>query len=129
MPKPSPNFGFKIHGEIHNDWVKGCRPDEWCFVSAEGFAHPGGDGNHLLMIFDTVSGPRRILFNGYMCEVFESHPVDRPVQTHEALKHGGGHHDGLKLQCDMQSTKNHLPFEGGRYKLEYRKEDEHEDGD
>ena len=32
IPPLSHNFGIKIQGELHNDWIKKCVKDEWFFV-------------------------------------------------------------------------------------------------
>ena len=46
-----------------------------CFVTADSPA-TGGDGNHILLIFDTMGGPRKVLIRDLECEVFEGRPSE-----------------------------------------------------
>ena len=72
IPPPSDNFGIKIHGAVYNDWLKDCRADEWCFVSAVGPSMPGHGANYILLIFDTMGGPREVHVKELKCEAFAS---------------------------------------------------------
>ena len=42
-------------------------------MTADGKA-TGGDGNHILLIFDTMGGPRKVLVRDFVCEVFDGKP-------------------------------------------------------
>ena len=55
VPAASKNFGIKVYGQIHNKWVATCKPDVWCEVTETHRAPETGDGNHVLLIFDTVA--------------------------------------------------------------------------
>ena len=74
IPPPSDNFGIKIHGAVYNDWLKDCRADEWCFVSAGGRSMPGRDANHILLIFDTMGGPREVHVKELKGEIYLENP-------------------------------------------------------
>jgi hypothetical protein len=73
VPPASNNFGLKLHGTTHNDFVAHVRPDEWTYVSAVGPA-TGGDDGHILLIFDEMAShpqlDRAVLFTGLTLEVF-----------------------------------------------------------
>ena len=69
VPPPSGNFGLKLHGAVCNDWVRGCRADEWHFVSATRRCS-GGDGNHVLLIFDSITQPVTVRFTDLRYELF-----------------------------------------------------------
>ena len=47
-----------------------CEPDEWKYVSVVKPSNPGGDGNHHLLIFDSVHGPQEVRFAALTLEVF-----------------------------------------------------------
>jgi len=51
IPTGVTNFGFKIHGTIHNSYLADMTPGEWKYVSEVGQA-TGGDGGYSLFIFD-----------------------------------------------------------------------------
>lgn len=54
VPPASGNYGFKIQGAVNNGWVGDMVQNEWKWVSQVGPVQPGGDGNHLIYIFDSV---------------------------------------------------------------------------
>ena len=70
VPPPSGNFGLKMFGQVCNDWLKDCRPDEWCSIEACVGVIPNHDGNWCLLIFDTMGGPRKVLARNLIVEVF-----------------------------------------------------------
>lgn len=81
VPPPSDNFGVKIHGDVDNSWVSSCKPHHWYWVSVVGKA-TGDDGNHVLVIFDTVSGPREVDMYNLHCEVFQHKVSAKPAPVH-----------------------------------------------
>ena len=54
VPSPSSNFGLKVCGTFYNSAISQCDADEWCRVSERVHCN-GGDGNHVILIFDTVA--------------------------------------------------------------------------
>jgi hypothetical protein len=78
VPPRSPNFGFKIQGNTLNEWVSACKADEWTWVSQVGHVIPGGDGNHVIYIFDSVKGPQTVRLSQLELELFEQKPLPRP---------------------------------------------------
>ena len=68
VPPPSNNFGLKIHGATCNDWVRECKADEWRFVSATRRC-TGGDGTHVLLIFDSIAQPVTVRFTDLRYEL------------------------------------------------------------
>jgi hypothetical protein len=68
VPPPSANFGIKLHGAVHNKWLSDCVADKWCFVNAEG-PSTNNDESMILLIFDTMGGPRRVQVKDLQCEV------------------------------------------------------------
>ena len=74
-PARSGNFGLKLHGMMHNQWLDRISDHScaWHYISAVGQA-TGGDGNHVLLIFDSMTSPDgqpiEVLFTGLMLEVF-----------------------------------------------------------
>ena len=55
VPKQSGNFGIKVYGALFNDFVKQCQPNKWCFVEKTTVCRASGDGNHVLLIFDSIN--------------------------------------------------------------------------
>jgi len=52
---------------VHNGWLADCRPDEWCDVSVEGLSTP--EMGIIILIFDTMGGPRTVKVRQLKCEV------------------------------------------------------------
>ena len=69
VPAPSYNFGLKLHGYVCNDWVSECKADQWHFVSATGRC-TGGDGSHVILIFDSIAHPVTVRFTDLHYELF-----------------------------------------------------------
>jgi hypothetical protein len=57
VPAGTNNFGWKIMGQVRNDWLDTCEPNEWHYISEVAPVVPGGDGNHVIFIFDSMVGP------------------------------------------------------------------------
>ena len=94
VPRAGGNFGFKIQGQLINDWVATCEADRWCLVSAVTKSNPGGDGNHNLLIFDTVPGPQTVLVAGVTMRVYGSDPragqeAKGVIRSDDAKQKGG----------------------------------------
>eukprot|EP00933_Yihiella_yeosuensis_P007628 TRINITY_DN11274_c0_g1_i1.p1 TRINITY_DN11274_c0_g1~~TRINITY_DN11274_c0_g1_i1.p1 ORF type:complete len:227 (+),score=36.09 TRINITY_DN11274_c0_g1_i1:56-682(+) len=71
VPLASENFGLKLHGDIQNSWLEDMTPDTWTWISA--VAVPtGGDANHIILTFDSVNVPCKVLFTGLELEVLDS---------------------------------------------------------
>jgi len=77
IPDRTDNFGMKFQGQLHNEWVDKTRlrPDHWHHVTATSTTTLGGDGNHFLLIFDSVPGPAQIQIGGLRLEIFDSLPA------------------------------------------------------
>lgn len=60
VPKQSGNFGIKVYGALFNDFVKQCQPNKWCFVEKTTVCPASGDGNHVLLIFDSINHKQTI---------------------------------------------------------------------
>ena len=67
------NFGLKLHGRKHTMFMEEVKAWEWCFVSAIDQAS-GGDGSHILLIFDSMHGPNQVLIKDLTLELFDSNP-------------------------------------------------------
>jgi hypothetical protein len=80
VPEPTDNFGFKLHGSVRNEWLHECTAHEWHQISSEGFAI-GGDSSHVLLIFDTMVGPMKVLVKDLQCDILEQSPL--PQATFE----------------------------------------------
>lgn len=61
---------MKLDGKVHNDWLADAKPDEWLPVVVEGPSRPGGDGDHKILIFDSMGGPQNVHIRNYKLEVF-----------------------------------------------------------
>ena len=75
VPEPSINLGFKMFGQNVNDWLSDCQPDEWCTVESMVQVTPGGDGDHCLLIFDSMDGPRQVYIKNLIAEIYDEQPV------------------------------------------------------
>ena len=60
VPPPSHNFGFKLQGNLVNDWVSALGADEWHYVHAISHTFEGGDSNNFIMILDSVPAPAKV---------------------------------------------------------------------
>ena len=74
VPSQSSNFGFKIQGNVINDWVKDVQPNIWAKISCVGKAQPDQDSNHVLFIFDTVEGHQKVRLSQLELELFGEEP-------------------------------------------------------
>ena len=54
VPAPSGNFGIKVYGMVYNDFVKRCKANVWCYVEKTIQCKSSGDGNHVILIFDSI---------------------------------------------------------------------------
>ena len=54
VPPQSTNFGLKVCGRFYSDWISKATADSWYHIS-EIIHCNGGDGNHILMLFDGVA--------------------------------------------------------------------------
>jgi len=70
VPPPSGNFGVKIQGQVDNGWVRECQPNVWKYISVVKPSNPGGDGDHHLLIFDSIHGPQEVRFAALTLEDF-----------------------------------------------------------
>ena len=53
IPPASSNFGLKVCGKVHNDFLKRCQPDSWCLIKEDVACKKGGD-SYVILIFNTV---------------------------------------------------------------------------
>ena len=88
VPGRSGNFGLKIHGDVRNSWLDDLRADTWRQVCEVAPSRPGGDGNHLLLIFDSAPGPFVARFAGIRAEVYNTREeaLDMPPDFTGVLK-------------------------------------------
>jgi len=64
VPPSSGNYGLKVCGTFYNNFIDRCKPDEWCQISEEVHCN-GGDSNHIILIFDTVTTKgQKVKFSG-----------------------------------------------------------------
>ena len=81
---------MKIQGQMINDWVDGLTPDWWHCVMATAPTIQDGDGNHFLLIFDSVPGPQVIHIRGLTMKAFDTrdeadaHMACGNTRTHES---------------------------------------------
>ena len=54
VPSPSYNFGVKVCGRFYNDFLAYCVADKWCRISQMVHCKAGGDGNAIILIFDSI---------------------------------------------------------------------------
>ena len=78
VPPASGNYGFKIQGTVNNGWVSDMKKNEWKWVSQVGPVVPGGDGNHLIYIFDSVGRYTEVRLADMELELFDTQPEPRP---------------------------------------------------
>jgi len=69
VPPKSDNFGFKVYGKIHNDWVSTCTANDWCDVAGNANVSANGDGNHVILIFDSITDQRKIHIHGLSVDI------------------------------------------------------------
>ena len=69
VPKQSGNFGIKVYGALFNDFVKRCQPNKWCFVEKTTVCRASGDGNHVLLIFDSISHKQTIRISQFQIKI------------------------------------------------------------
>lgn len=84
VPAPSSNFGLKLHGRLDNSWVKNCRPNTWKHITSVGPAM-GGDGNHILLIFDSIQKRTVIRFTELRLEIIDSPQAKVPIKDFVAF--------------------------------------------
>ena len=66
----SEGFGVKFCGVMSsNEWVNRCEPNEWCDVVETGSCTSGGDGNHVIIIFDRIANKQRIQMKNIKAEI------------------------------------------------------------
>ena len=87
-PSASSGFGFKLLGQVRNEWVTGMTPNEWHWVSvsaavAQG-AEPKGESG---LVFDSA-WPEPIQFGALKLEIFDQLPLSRlrPVTLEEGVR-------------------------------------------
>ena len=78
VPPPSDNFGLKLHGKVDNSWLSQCEPDTWTRISSMAPCS-GGDGGHVLLIFDSIAQPQRVRFTALELEVWAVSPPEWPA--------------------------------------------------
>ena len=81
IPAVSANFGFKIHGQVNNDYLNDMVPNEWKYVSYVGPA-TNGDAGYILFIFDSMGGKngQKAYISQPSLEIFEEkpEPLEKP---------------------------------------------------
>ena len=69
IPVQSENFGMKVYGQVYNDWVRECKVNQWCFVEMEELCRGSGDGNHVIMIFDSINHKQRVRISQFKIDL------------------------------------------------------------
>ena len=69
VPARSSNLGMKVYGQVYNDWVSKCKANEWCFVEMEKKCRSSGDGNHVILIFDTINHKQVVRVSKFRVEI------------------------------------------------------------
>ena len=77
VPAAASNHGFKIQGTVFSDHIATMEPDTWKWVSQVGPVQSGGDGNHLIYIFDNAVGPIKVDLADMELEHFAEQPEPR----------------------------------------------------
>ena len=87
VPKPSKNMGFKITGNIYNEWVSDCVPDKWKYISV---VAPVTKGDHgfVLYIFDSMEDTETVKIAMPELEIFDNEPKPRMVRSKDAPRVG-----------------------------------------
>jgi len=84
VPTPSFNFGLKLHGRVDNSWVRSCRPNTWEHISSVAQA-TGGDGNHIILIFDSIDESTVIRFTELKLEIIDSPQAETCINEYVAF--------------------------------------------
>lgn len=71
VPPKSNNLGFKVYGKVYDNWISTCQADQWCYVEETVKVAKSGDGDHVILIFDSVADQRKIHFADITVDVFE----------------------------------------------------------
>ena len=71
VPKMSWNFGIKVYGALYNDFVHKCVRDKWCYVEETVKCRNSGDGNHVLLIFDSISHLQTVRISKLQVQVLQ----------------------------------------------------------
>jgi hypothetical protein len=100
------NYGMKFFGTLINDWVDDAQVDEWHHVDLDYTLPNGGDGDHIILIFDGVSVDFE-LQNFQLCtedelavngNPFASFQDDFGWGPYEARQRGYEHKNDARLQ-------------------------------
>ena len=108
VPPPSGNFGLKLHGRVDNSFLKKCRPDTWEYISSVAKA-TGGDGNHILLIFDSIHEGITIRFTELKLEVINSPQAESSVDEYLAFTNS----DVSKEYVAMGVSRKGIPTSAG----------------
>ena len=69
VPAVSGNFGMKVYGMVHNDFLKGCSANEWCYVEKTVKCAASGDGNHVILIFDSIARKQKVHISKFQVQI------------------------------------------------------------
>ena len=61
--------GMKVYGKIHNKWVSKCRANKWCYVLVATRCASSGDGNHVILIFDSINQHKTIKVSQFQVQI------------------------------------------------------------
>eukprot|EP00551_Chaetoceros_affinis_P006998 CAMPEP_0203684940 /NCGR_PEP_ID=MMETSP0090-20130426/48292_1 /ASSEMBLY_ACC=CAM_ASM_001088 /TAXON_ID=426623 /ORGANISM="Chaetoceros affinis, Strain CCMP159" /LENGTH=205 /DNA_ID=CAMNT_0050554123 /DNA_START=1947 /DNA_END=2567 /DNA_ORIENTATION=- len=105
IPPPSGNFGLKLHGRLDNSWVKDCRPNTWTHISSVARA-TGGDGNHILLIFDSIREKVVVRFADLRLQIIDSPEKAKtktpPINEYVAFTNSGMSKDYVAMGIDRK---------------------------
>lgn len=114
VPAPSSNFGLKLHGRLDNSWVKKCRPNTWEHISSIAPA-TGGDGNHIILIFDSIRETTTIRFTELKLEVLDSPQAVTPINEYCAFTNS----DMSKQYVAMGVNRTGIPTTSGPGSMDF----------
>ena len=55
VPPKGGNFGMKVYGVLYDSWISTCSANLWCKVSMTVKNRNSGDGDHVILIFDSIN--------------------------------------------------------------------------
>lgn len=114
VPAPSSNFGLKLHGRVDNSWVRNCRANTWEYISSVAQA-TGGDGNHIILIFDSIRERTVIRFTELRLEVIDSPQAETPINDYVAFTSN----DLSKQYVAMGISRTGIPASEGAGSMDF----------
>ena len=82
IPPPSNQLGFKITGEVHNEWLADMEPNKWKYISVVAPVK-NKDFGFCLYIFDSMEDNQVVKIALPEIEIFNEEPKPRNVKSKE----------------------------------------------